>query len=321
MMNYKPVDSQDSPRFSGIKTFMRLPYSKATKNIDFAITGIPFDTAASYRVGTRFGPSAIRDISSLTKPYNPELDIDIFEYCNGIDFGDVKTIPGYIEDSLQTIQDDLEPLFQSGIVPISMGGDHLVTLPELRACHSAHQELALIHFDSHYDTWKEYFGKPYNHGTPFRIAANEKIIEPSKSIQIGLRGGLYTKSDIKMSPNLGFEVIRAVECHKIGTEEIVQRIIQRVGNTPAFLSFDIDYLDPSYAPGTGTPEIGGFTTAEALEIIRGLKHLNIVGYDVVEVAPQYDSGQITALAAANIIVEFMSHVAYRKRATGRTPTK
>lgn len=315
MKKYQAADSQESPRFSGIKTFMRMEYVKTTENIDFAVVGIPFDSAASYRVGTRFGPSAIRDISSLTKPYNPVLDVDIFEYCSGVDYGDVKTVPGYIEDSYEEIENGLLPLFQAGVVPISMGGDHSVTLPELRACAKANGPVALIHFDSHYDTWEEYFGKPYNHGTPFRHAANEKIIDTSKSIQVGLRGGLYTKEDTKMSPNLGFQVLTAVDCHKMGNEEIIRQIKNRVGDSKAFLTFDVDFLDPAYAPGTGTPEIGGFTTADALEIIRGLKDLNIVGYDVVEVAPQYDHGQITALAAANLMVEFMSHVAYHKKET------
>lgn len=315
MKKYQAADSQESPRFSGIKTFMRMEYVKTTENIDFAVVGIPFDSAASYRVGTRFGPSAIRDISSLTKPYNPVLDVDIFEYCSGVDYGDVKTVPGYIEDSYEEIENGLLPLFQAGVVPISMGGDHSVTLPELRACAKANGPVALIHFDSHYDTWEEYFGKPYNHGTPFRHAANEKIIDTSKSIQVGLRGGLYTKEDTKMSPDLGFQVLTAVDCHKMGNEEIIRQIKNRVGDSKAFLTFDVDFLDPAYAPGTGTPEIGGFTTADALEIIRGLKDLNIVGYDVVEVAPQYDHGQITALAAANLMVEFMSHVAYHKKET------
>ena len=315
MKKYQAADSQESPRFSGIKTFMRMEYVKTTENIDFAVVGIPFDSAASYRVGTRFGPSAIRDISSLTKPYNPVLGVDIFEYCSGVDYGDVKTVPGYIEDSYEEIENGLLPLFQAGVVPISMGGDHSVTLPELRACAKANGPVALIHFDSHYDTWEEYFGKPYNHGTPFRHAANEKIIDTSKSIQVGLRGGLYTKEDTKMSPDLGFQVLTAVDCHKMGNEEIIRQIKNRVGDSKAFLTFDVDFLDPAYAPGTGTPEIGGFTTADALEIIRGLKDLSIVGYDVVEVAPQYDHGQITALAAANLMVEFMSHVAYHKKET------
>ena len=310
---YKAADSQESPRFSGIKTFMRMEYVKTTEDIDFAVVGIPFDSAASYRVGTRFGPSAIRDISSLTKPYNAELDVDIFEFCSGVDYGDVGTVPGYIEDSYDEIQKELEPLFKKGIIPISMGGDHSVTLPELRACHAAYGPVALVHFDSHYDTWESYFGKPYNHGTPFRHAANEGLIDTSHSIQIGMRGNLYTKEDTKMSPDLGFEVIRGAECHKIGNEEIIRRIKERAGDMKIFLTFDIDFLDPSCAPGTGTPEIGGFTTWDAIEILRGLKELNIVGYDLVEVAPQYDAGQITAFAGANLMVEFMGHIAYHKK--------
>lgn len=313
MKKYQAADSQQSPRFAGIKTFMRMEYVKTTENIDFAVVGIPFDSCASYRVGSRFGPSSIRDISSLTKPYNSVLDVNIFDYCSGVDYGDVKTVPGYVEDSYDDIQASFEPLFQAGVIPIAMGGDHSVTLPELRACHTAHGSVALIHFDSHYDTWDEYFGKPYNHGTPFRHAANEKIIDTSKSIQVGIRGGLYTSDDTKMSPDLGFKVLTAVECHKIGTEEIIRQIKERVGDSKAFLTFDVDFLDPAYAPGTGTPEIGGFTTAQALEIIRGLKDLNIVGYDVVEVAPQYDAGNITSFAAAHIMTEFMSHIAYHKK--------
>lgn len=313
MIKYQAADSQESPRFSGIKTFMRMEHVRTTEDIDFAVVGIPFDSCASYRAGSRFGPSAIREISSLTKPYNPVLDVNIFDYCSGVDYGDVRTLPGYVEDSFADIQAELEPLFQKGVVPISMGGDHSVTLAELRACSKTHGPVALIHFDSHYDTWEEYFGKPYNHGTPFRYAAKEHLIDTSKSIQVGIRGGLYTPADVQMSPDLGFQVLTAVECHKMGTEEIIRQIKERVGNAKAFLTFDIDFLDPAYAPGTGTPEIGGFSTAEALEIIRGLKALFIVGYDVVEVAPQYDAGNITSFAAAHIMTEFMSHLAYRKK--------
>lgn len=313
MIRYKAADSQESPRFSGIKTFMRMEYIKTTEDVDFAVVGIPFDTCASYRVGSRFGPSAIREISSLTKPYNPELNVNIFDYCSGVDYGDVKTVPGYIEDSYEAITSDMLTLFKNNIVPIAMGGDHSVTLPELRACYQANGKVALIHFDSHYDTWDEYFGKKYNHGTPFRIAANEGIIDTSKSIQVGIRGGLYTEADTKMSHDLGFKVITATQCHKIGMNEIVRQIKERVGDSKAFLTFDIDFLDPAFAPGTGTPEIGGFSTAQALEIVRGLKDLNIIGYDVVEVTPQYDVGNITSFAAANLMTEFMAHLAYKKK--------
>lgn len=313
MIKYKPENSMESPRFSGIKTFMRMVYKKTVDDIDFAVVGIPLDWCTTYRSGTRFGPSAIRDISSLTKPYNPVLDVNIFDYCSGVDYGDVKTIPGYTEDSYDEIEKGFLPLYKNGVVPIGMGGDHSVTLPELRACHKVNGKVALVHFDSHYDTWAEYFGKAYNHGTPFRHAADEGLIDTSRSIQIGMRGGLYNNEDAKMSKALGFKVITANECHKMTMSEIVNEIKKRVGDMKVFLTFDIDFLDPAYAPGTGTPEIGGFTTAQALELIRGLKELNIVGYDVVEVAPQYDSGSITSFAAANIIAEFMAHIAYKKK--------
>ena len=313
MVKYKPADSQESPRFSGIKTFMRMEYKKTTEDIDFAVVGIPLDWCTTYRSGTRFGPSAIRYISSLTKPYNPVLDVNIFDYCSGVDYGDVKTIPGYTKDSYEEIEKGFAPLFQKGVIPIAMGGDHSVTLPELRACYKAYGKVALIHFDSHYDTWSEYFGKAYNHGTPFKHAADEGLIDTSKSIQVGMRGGLYTNADTKMSEKLGFKVITANECHKMTMEEIVEQIKERVGNMKVFLTFDIDFLDPAYASGTGTPEVGGFTTAQALELVRGLKDLDIVGYDVVEVAPQYDSGNITAFAAANLMTEFMTHIAYKKK--------
>lgn len=312
MIKYKAQDAQVYPRFSGIKTFMKIPFVTNMEQVDIAIVGIPFDSCATYRVGSRFGPSAIRDISSLVKPYNPELGVNIFDYCSCVDFGDVRTVPGYPEDSMTLIEQDMSQLFKAGVLPIAMGGDHSVTLAELRACYKTHGKVALIHFDSHYDTWEEYFGKKYNHGTPFRMAANEGIIDTSKSIQVGIRGGLYNKTDTDMSPDLGFKVLTATACHKMGMEAVVTEIKSRVGSSKAFLTFDIDFLDPAFAPGTGTPEIGGFSTAQALEIIRGLKELNIVGYDVVEVAPAYDSANITAFAAANFISEFMAHLAYKR---------
>lgn len=315
-MRYEPIDSMESPRFSGIKTFIRLPYVEDVKNVkdvDFAVVGIPYDTCASFRTGTRFGPSAIRDISALCgKPYNPAYDIEIFKYCSGIDAGDVKTVPGYVEDSFDAITHGMSTLFENNIVPVAMGGDHSMTLPELRACFKTHGKVALLHFDSHYDTLKSYFGKSYNHGTPFYYAAKEGLLENEKSVQVGIRGELYDKSDMEGSLELGFNVIRAEECHKIGMQAIVEKVKEIIGDTKVFLTFDIDFLDPSCAPGTGTPAIGGFSTAQALELIRGLKDLNIVGYDLVEVNPQYDVGSITSLAAATLMYEFISQIAYRK---------
>lgn len=314
IIKYKTVNSLKSPRFSGIKTFMRLHHVVTTDDIDFAVMGIPYDTCVSFRVGSRFGPSSIREMSVLAcKPYNPVHEVNIFDHCSGVDYGDLSTVPGYIEESFELITEGMLPFFEKGIIPIAMGGDHSVTLPQLRACHKANGPVALIHFDSHYDTIPEYFGKPYGHGTPFYHAAKEGLVDTSKSIQVGIREGLYGPEDIEHSSGLGYEAITAVECHKMSSEEIVAQIKRRVGDSKAFLTFDIDFLDPSCAPGTGTPVIGGFTTAQTLEIIRGLKDLNIIGYDMVEVAPQYDVGNITSLAAATIMSEFISHIAYKKK--------
>jgi agmatinase len=314
MVKYKALNSLKSPRFAGVKTFMRLPHVVTTDEIDFAVVGIPYDTCASFRVGTRFGPAAIREMSALAaKPYNPVLEVGIFDYCSGVDYGDLGSVPGYIEDSFDLITEGMTPLFSKGIVPIAMGGDHSVTLPELRACHKAHGPVALIHFDAHYDTIPEYFGKPYNHGTPFYHAAKEGLVDPGKSIQIGIREGLYGPEDIENSRGLGYESITAVECRKMTLEKVIQRIIQRVGDAKAFLTFDIDFLDPASAPGTGTPVPGGFNSTEALELVRGLKELNIIGYDLVEVSPPYDPTGITSITAAGLMVEFIAQIAYKKK--------
>lgn len=314
MVKYKTVNSLKSPRFSGIKTFMRLQHVVTTDDIDFAIVGIPFDTGVTYRTGTRFGPASIREMSCFAcKPYNPILEVGIFDYCSGVDYGDVGSVPGYMEESFDVITEQMEPLFTKGIVPIAMGGDHSVTLPELRACHKTHGPVALIHLDAHYDTIPEYFGKPYTHGTPFYHAAKEGLVDTSKSIQVGIREGLYGVEDLENSKNLGYDVLTAVEMHKMTTEDIIKKIRERVGDSKAFLTFDIDFIDPAYAPGTGTPVLGGISTTQALEIVRGLKELNIIGYDLVEVAPQYDPTNVTSIAAAGVMYEFISHIAYKKK--------
>lgn len=313
MENLKAADSLKSPRFNGVKTFMRMQNSRELENVDFAVVGIPFDTGASYRVGTRFGPTAIREMSCLAaKPYNPVLNVDIFGECNGVDYGDVSNIPGYIDESFDLIKEDMQKIFEAGVIPVAMGGDHSVTLPELRACAAVHGPVALIHFDAHYDTIPEYFGKPYNHGTPFHHAAVEGLVDTSSSIHIGIREGLYSSEDARHSNELGYQCINAHIMHEMKMSEVVDIIKKRVGDKKAFLTFDIDFLDPAFAPGTGTPVPGGFSTADALAIVRGLKDLNIVGYDMVEVSQPYDHAQITAIAAAGIMQEFLSHIAYRK---------
>lgn len=313
-MKYGTINSLKSPRFAGVKTFMRMRHVKALEDVDFAVVGIPFDTCASYRAGTRFGPTSIREMSSLAaKPYNPVLDVDIFEHCSGIDYGDLDSVPGYIEESFELIQKGMKELFSHGIIPIAMGGDHSVTLPELRACHDVYGPVALVHFDAHYDTIHEYFGKPYNHGTPFYHAAKEGLVDTTHSIQIGIREGLYGIEDTRNSSDLGYQSISATQMHHMTCDEIVQKVVERTKGCKVFLTFDIDFLDPAFAPGTGTPVPGGFATWEALELIRSLKELDIVGYDVVEVSPGFDPSGITSIAAAGIMQEFMSQIAWRKK--------
>ncbi|MGD8505854.1 MAG: agmatinase [Candidatus Bathyarchaeota archaeon] len=310
---YKPVDPRKSPRFSGIRTFMRLPHIKKMEGIDFAIVGVPFDTGASYRVGARFGPEAIRSTSVLLRHHNQVLDVSIFEYCSGVDYGDLPVNPGYIEDSYKKIAEALFAIVDKGVIPILLGGDHSITLAELRAVAKKHGPIALLQFDSHTDTGDKRFGRKYGHGTPFRRAIEENLLLVDHSIQVGMRGSIYQKDSITAAESLGFEVMTSTEAYEIGIDKLVHRIRERVRDANVFLTFDIDFVDPAYAPGTGTPEVGGFTSREALQLIRGLKGLNLVGFDIVEVLPQYDREQITAILAANIVYEFISLIALRKK--------
>lgn len=313
MTNYRPVDPRKSPRFSGIKTFMRLPHLKTTEGIDFAIVGVPFDTGASFRVGARFGPEAIRSASVLLRHHNQVLDVSIFDYCSGVDYGDLPVNPGYIEDSYKMIEEELFPVVDEGVTPILLGGDHSITLPELRAVTKKHGPVALVQFDSHTDTGDKRFGRKFTHGTPFRRAQEEKIILVDHSIQVGMRGSIYQKDSLDVARSLGYEVVTSTEAYTIGVGNLIRRIRERAGDSKVFVTFDIDFVDPAYAPGTGTPEVGGFTSREALQIVRGLDELNLVGYDVVEVLPQYDPAKITALLAANIVYEFISLIALKKK--------
>ncbi len=313
MNKFKPVDPIKSPRFSGIKSFMRLPYTKTLEEVDFAIIGVPSDAGASFRTGQREGPAAIRKISALLRHHNPILGISPFDYISGIDYGDLPVVPGYIEEGYKRIEDNLFPLVDADIIPILLGGDHAITLPELRAIVRKHGPVALLHFDAHSDTVEEYFGKPYNHGTSFKRAVEEKLLLVENSIQIGLRGSIYSKDHLNIPKNLGFEVVTAEEIRKIGFTQLLQKIHERIGKNKVFLTFDVDFVDPAYAPGTGTPEIGGFSSGETIDLIRGVKDLNFVGFDVVEVLPSYDPSEITALLAANVVYEFISIIAYKKK--------
>jgi agmatinase len=312
MKKYVPLNSLEVPRFAEIKTFMRLPNIKETENVDYAVIGVPFDTATTYRTGARFAPSAIRDISSLVKPYNVSQDINVVEVLSGVDYGDISVVPGYIEDTYERMEKDLLPIVQAGIIPICLGGDHSITLGELRAIAKVHGPVALVHFDSHFDTVDSYFGKKYNHGTVFKRAFEEGLIDVDHSIQVGMRGSFYTKDDLAGSTDLGFKVITSYEMRELGLPEVIRQIREKVGDAKAFLSFDIDFVDPAYAPGTGTIEVDGWTGPESLELVRKMKGLNFVGYDLVEVLPAFDPIQITASLAANIVFEFISLIALKK---------
>ena len=313
MNKYKPRDPIKSPRFSGIKTFMRLPHLKTTENIDFAIIGVPSDAGASFRTGQREGPAAIRKVSALLRSHNPELGISPFDYLSGIDFGDLSVVPGYIEDGYKRIEEELYPIVEAEVIPILLGGDHAITLPELRAISKKHEQIALIHFDAHSDTVDEYFGRPYNHGTPFKRAIEENLLLTDHSIQVGLRGSTYSEKHLEIPRELGLEVITTTEIREMGLNTLIRKIRERVGDSKAFVTFDVDFVDPAYAPGTGTPEVGGFTSAEAIAIIRGLRGLNFIGLDVVEVLPALDPSEITALLASNVVFEFISLLALNRK--------
>jgi agmatinase len=303
---YKPLDAMVYPRFEGLRTFMRLPHITDLEGVDFVIVGVPFDTGATYRVGARFGPSGIRQESMLLRPYNPALQVNIFDHLSGVDYGDLPVTPGYFPESHAQITAAAKVVLESKATPIFLGGDHSVSLPLLRAVAAKHGPLALVHFDSHSDLWEGYFGGKDTHGTPFRRAVEEGLLDTKRSSQIGLRGPLYGPEDVSISEDLGFAMISGPELHEIGIKETLRRIHGRIGSGPAYLSFDIDFVDPTFAPGTGTPEVGGFSSAQCQELLRGLSGIDFVAYDLVEVMPPYDVAGTTCLLAANLIYEMIS---------------
>jgi agmatinase len=314
MARFKPIDAQVIPRFAGIKTFMRLPHVTDLDGVDAAAVGIPFDTGTSFRPGPRFGPEAIRSASALLRPFHPVYGIDLLEALGVVDYGDVPVAPGDTPGSLRRIEEGLAPLAAAGVFTIGLGGDHTITLAELRAHARTHGPLALVQLDANADTWDEYFGMKEFHGTTFRRAVEEGLLDAAASTQAGMRGSLYDAGDYELSTELGFRLIQAEELRALGPNGLADAVRERVGGRPVFLSFDVDFLDPAYAPGTGTPEVGGFTTAEAVAFLRALRGLDLVAADVVEVSPSYDGpGQVTAVAAANVAWELLALRAARDK--------
>ncbi|KZR59780.1 agmatinase [Pseudobacillus badius] len=297
-----PLSPDVKPEFCTTGSFMRLPAEHEDARV--AIVGLPFDTAASFRVGARFAPQAIRQSSMTLFPYHPVLRVFPFEETNAIDIGDVPVIPHNIHRSYGLMEETVLGLMKQHIIPIALGGDHSVTLANLRAAAKVYGPVAMIHFDSHTDTWDTYYEEKYWHGSPFIRAHEEGLLQNEKVFQIGIRGTLNHPGDIRSSTDLGYNLITTQELKARGIADVVAEIREKIGDTPCFLTFDIDFVDPSCAPGTGTLEVGGPTSFETLEIVRSLTGFNFIGFDLVEVLPPYDPAQITSLLAATIVHDF-----------------
>ena len=305
----RPRDPFTSPRFGQIATFMLLPAVERPAGLDVGLLGIPFDGGVSYRTGARFGPRAVREQSSLIRPWHPVLKVHPFERLRVADCGDIDVSPGSIELTYAAIAKRIDAVTAAGAAPVCVGGDHSITLGILRSLARRHGPLGIVHFDAHPDTWDEYFGSKYFHGTPFRRAVEEGLIDPRRMIQVGIRGPLYGPEDFAFHDQHGIEVVRIEAVKEQGTAWVAERFARLRGG-PVYCSFDIDAVDPAFAPATGTPEVGGLTSYEALTLVRALAGLDLVGADVVEISPPYDGpGQVTALLGANLLFEFVSLLA------------
>jgi agmatinase len=300
-----PVDASVVPRYAGLSTFARLPRREDVPTMDVAVVGVPFDSGVSYRPGARFGPAHIRQSSRLLRPFNPALAVAPFAGRQVVDAGDIAVNPFDIQQAIKEIEAAARELSAEAAL-LTLGGDHTIVLPLLRAMHAKHGPIAVLHFDAHLDTWDTYFGEPYTHGTPFRRAAEEGLLDPEHCLHIGIRGPLYSERDLPESADLGFAVVHSAELDELGVPATISRMRERLGDRPVYVSVDIDVLDPSHAPGTGTPEAGGMSSRELLAILRGLAGLDVVSADVVEVAPAYDHAEITGIAAAHVAYELLS---------------
>jgi len=310
-----PVSGTVVPRYAGPSTFCRLPELRDLERCDVAVLGIPFDSGTSYRPGARFGPQAIRQASRhLRTNFHPAYQTEPFRTLQVADAGDVACNPFNIEEAIAQIEAAAGEVFTRASSLVSLGGDHTIAVPLLRAVNKVAGQVALVHFDAHLDTWDTYFGAPYTHGTPFRRAAEEGLFDDDASMHVGIRGPLYSSEDLARDAELGFKVIHCDELETQGVAHVVERIRERIGDRPLYLSIDIDVLDPAHAPGTGTPEIAGLSSRELVNIIRGLQGANLVAADIVEVAPAYDHAELTSLAAATIAFEMINLIACRERA-------
>lgn len=300
----QPVDALVYPRFSGIATFMRLPHVPRPEELDVALIGVPYDGGATYRSVPRFGPRHVREQSAIIRPWNPVLNLSPFEKYRIADFGDLSINPLSMDDTFQRITAQLDDVLKTGARTVCVGGDHSILLPILRSIHKRFGPVGLIQFDAHNDTWGGYFGSPHSHGTPVRRAIEEGLLIGKDVLQIGLRGQVYAKEDFDFGRKHGFRVVTSEEFHRGGIP-IVRSLLKKLGRRLVYITLDIDVVDPAFAPGTGTPQVGGFSSAQILELVRALRGLNIVGCDLVEVSPPYDTGEITSLLAANLLYELL----------------
>lgn len=301
----QPLGGNEMPRFAGPGTFMRLPAAISAEGLDVGFVGVPMDIGTSWRAGTRFGPKAIRAESNMLRPYNMWTKAAPFDRLNCADLGDVAINTFDLKDSVLRISAHYDELLKYPVAPMTMGGDHTLSLPILRAMAAKYGPVGLIHIDAHADINAHMFGEDIAHGTPFRRAYEEKLIDPNRVWQIGLRGTGYAAEDFDEARGWGFQVVQAEDLWHKSLSPLAKQVKTELGAGPVYLSFDIDSLDPAYAPGTGTPEIGGLTTPQAMELIRGFQGLNIVGCDLVEVSPPYDTTGNTALTAANLLYEML----------------
>ncbi|MDQ6730142.1 MAG: agmatinase [Actinomycetota bacterium] len=308
---FQPPDASKAPRYTGPRTFARLPHVPLPhEGVDAAVIGVPFDTATSFRAGARFGPEAIRSASALLRPYHPALDVDVFGSLSVVDGGDLEITPGNAQRTAEQIDAALRPVLRAGIVPVVLGGDHSIVLGELRAQAAVHGPVALVLLDAHADTWDQYYGEKYFHGTPFRRAVEEGLLDPSRSVLAGMRGPLYSAADLEVPREMGFEVITGDQLQALSPAQYGERVRARIGGGPVYMSFDIDVLDPAFAPATGTPEVTGLYPREALAFLRSLAGIDFSGFDLVEVSPPYDSpGQVTALHASAVAFEMLALLA------------
>ena len=305
MAKNQPISGNDLARFSGPNTFMRLPAANDLKGLDVAVLGVPMDIGTSWRSGTRMGPKQVRSESAMIRPYNVQTGAAPFDGLQCADIGDLAINTFSLADSLRIIQDSYAAILKYDAMPVAIGGDHSMTLPILRAIAQRHGPVAVVQIDAHADVNDEMFGERETHGTFLRRAHEENLVVPDKVYQIGLRGTGYTAEDFTEAAGWGFQQWQAQELWFRSLDTLGREIRRDIGDLPTYVTFDIDSLDPSIAPGTGTPEIGGLTTGQALQLIRGLRGLNIVGCDLVEVSPPYDPSGNTALTAANILFEML----------------